>query len=77
MAWLERLILPSLAIGAGYSAILMRFVRAGLLEVLGSDYVRTARAKGVRERVCRSASRAAQLADPGGDRHRHSVGAAC
>ena len=35
---------------AGYSAILMRFVRAGLLEVLGSDYVRTARAKGVRER---------------------------
>jgi peptide/nickel transport system permease protein len=51
VAWLERLILPSLAIGAGYSAILMRFVRAGLLEVLGSDYVRTARAKGVRERA--------------------------
>jgi peptide/nickel transport system permease protein len=50
-AWLQRLILPSLAIGAGYSAILMRFVRAGLLEVLGSDYVRTARAKGVRERA--------------------------
>ena len=50
VAWLERLILPSLAIGAGYSAILMRFVRAGLLEVLGSDYVRTARAKGVHER---------------------------
>jgi peptide/nickel transport system permease protein len=47
--WLRRLILPSIAIGAGYSAILMRFVRAGLLEVLGSDYVRTARAKGVRE----------------------------
>jgi peptide/nickel transport system permease protein len=49
--WLQRLILPSLAIGAAYSAILMRFVRAGLLEVLGSDYVRTARAKGVRERA--------------------------
>ena len=48
--WFKRLILPSLAIGTGYSAILMRFVRAGLLEVLGSDYVRTARAKGVRER---------------------------
>jgi peptide/nickel transport system permease protein len=47
--WFQRLILPSLAIGAGYAAILMRFVRAGLLEVLGSDYVRTARAKGVRE----------------------------
>ncbi len=49
--WLQRLILPSLAIGAAYSAILMRFVRAGLLEVLGSDYVRTARAKGVREQA--------------------------
>ncbi len=48
--WFKRLILPSLAIGTGYAAILMRFVRAGLLEVLGSDYVRTARAKGVHER---------------------------
>jgi peptide/nickel transport system permease protein len=48
--WLKRLILPGLAVGAGYSAILMRFVRAGLLESLNSDYVRTARAKGVRER---------------------------
>jgi peptide/nickel transport system permease protein len=49
--WLRRLILPSVAIGMGYAAILMRFVRAGLLEALGSDYVRTARAKGVNERV--------------------------
>jgi peptide/nickel transport system permease protein len=49
--WLQHLLLPSIAIGAGYAAILMRFVRAGLLEVLGSDYVRTARAKGLRERV--------------------------
>jgi peptide/nickel transport system permease protein len=49
--WLKRLILPGMAIGAGYAAILMRFVRAGLLEVLSSDYVRTARAKGVRERA--------------------------
>jgi peptide/nickel transport system permease protein len=49
--WLQHLLLPSLAIGAGYAAILMRFVRAGLLEVLGSDYVRTARAKGVHERA--------------------------
>ncbi len=49
--WFKRLILPGLAIGAGYAAILMRFVRAGLLEVLSSDYVRTARAKGARERT--------------------------
>ncbi|HEY8448569.1 MAG TPA: ABC transporter permease [Thermomicrobiales bacterium] len=48
--WLQRLILPGLAVGAGYAAILMRFVRAGLLEVLGSDYIRTARAKGLHER---------------------------
>lgn len=49
--WIKRLILPSIAIGTGYAAILMRFVRAGLLEVLASDYVRTARAKGARERT--------------------------
>ena len=48
--WLRHLILPSLAIGAGYAAILMRFVRAGLLEALSSDYIRTARSKGLAER---------------------------
>jgi len=49
--WLKHLLLPGLAIGTGYAAILMRFIRAGLLEVMGSDYVRTARAKGLNERV--------------------------
>jgi peptide/nickel transport system permease protein len=48
--WLKHIILPSLAIGAGYAAILMRFVRAGLLEALSSDYIRTARSKGLSER---------------------------
>jgi peptide/nickel transport system permease protein len=48
--WIRHLILPSLAIGAGYAAILMRFVRAGLLEAMSSDYIRTARAKGLAER---------------------------
>ena len=48
--WLKHLILPALAAGVGEAAILMRFVRAGLLEVLGSDYIRTARAKGLTER---------------------------
>lgn len=47
--WFKHLILPGIAVGAGYAAILMRFVRAGLLEVLGSDYIRTARSKGLRE----------------------------
>jgi peptide/nickel transport system permease protein len=48
-AWIERLILPGIAIGTAYAAILMRFVRAGLLETMSSDYIRTARAKGVAE----------------------------
>jgi peptide/nickel transport system permease protein len=47
--WFEHLLLPAFAAGVGEAAILMRFVRAGLLEVLGSDYVRTARAKGLPE----------------------------
>lgn len=49
--WFSHLILPGIAVGAGFSAILMRFTRAGLLEVLNSDYVRTARAKGLDERA--------------------------
>jgi peptide/nickel transport system permease protein len=48
--WFKHLLLPALAAGVGQAAVLMRFVRAGLLEVLGSDYVRTARAKGLSER---------------------------
>ena len=47
--WFKHLLLPGLAAGVGQAAVLMRFVRAGLLEVLGSDYVRTARAKGLSE----------------------------
>lgn len=48
--WLKHLLLPAMAAGIGEAAILMRFVRAGLLDVLGSDYIRTARAKGLSER---------------------------
>ncbi len=40
----------SLALGAAISAILLRYTRASMLEVLGADYVRTARAKGASER---------------------------
>lgn len=47
--WFKHLLLPAFAAGVGQAAILMRFVRAGLLDVLGSDYVRTARAKGLSE----------------------------
>lgn len=44
-------VLPVFALGTGYSAGIARLTRAGLLEVLDSDYIRTARAKGLRERV--------------------------
>jgi peptide/nickel transport system permease protein len=48
--WLKHLILPAMAVGPGYAAILTRFVRAGLLDAMGSDYIRTARSKGLAER---------------------------
>ena len=41
------LILPALTLGTGLAAILARMVRASVLEVLGEDYIRTARAKGL------------------------------
>jgi len=44
-------VLPMLTLGSGSSAIIARMTRASLLEVLGEDYIRTARAKGLRERV--------------------------
>ena len=43
------LVLPSLTLGTAMAAILSRMVRAALLEVLEEDYIRTARAKGLRE----------------------------
>ncbi|MBX3175747.1 MAG: ABC transporter permease [Candidatus Hydrogenedentes bacterium] len=42
-------VLPSLTLGAVYAAYIARLTRGGLLEVLGQDYIRTARAKGLRE----------------------------
>jgi len=47
--WLSHLILPSVATGTSFAAILARMTRSALLEVLREDYVRTARAKGLRE----------------------------
>jgi peptide/nickel transport system permease protein len=47
----KHLILPAIALAAGSSAQLMRLTRASMLEVLQQDYVRTARAKGLNERV--------------------------
>jgi peptide/nickel transport system permease protein len=46
----EHLVLPALALGLGDAAIVARLTRSSLLEVLGEDYVTTARAKGISER---------------------------
>jgi peptide/nickel transport system permease protein len=45
------LILPSCAMGTYLTALLARLVRSSVLEILGQDYVRTARAKGLHERI--------------------------
>lgn len=48
-AAIERLIMPAFVLGTGLAAFLMRHTRSAMLEVLRSDYVRTARAKGLDE----------------------------
>lgn len=48
---LKALLLPALALGLIRAAILTRLTRSAMLEVLGADYVRTARAKGLTERA--------------------------
>ena len=48
---LEQMLLPALTLGLAFSASVMRTTRSAMLEVLNQDYVRTARAKGLRETV--------------------------
>lgn len=48
--WLRNLILPSIALGLAYTALIARITRTSMLEVLNEDYIRTARAKGVATR---------------------------
>jgi len=48
---LKLMILPSVTIGVAFAALIMRQTRAAMLQVLSQDYIRTARAKGVHERV--------------------------
>ena len=47
---LRTLLLPSLVLGTHVAAVLMRHTRSAMLEVLNADYIRTARAKGMRRR---------------------------
>jgi peptide/nickel transport system permease protein len=60
---LSQLIWPAIAVGYRYSAVATRMTRSSILEVLQEDYIRTARAKGLAERlvVARHAMRNAML----------------
>lgn len=49
--WFQRLILPALATGTAFSAIIARMTRSAMLEVMNTDYVKVARAKGLGERI--------------------------
>ena len=49
--WDPRVILPTVALGMGPAALLARYTRSSLLETFTQDYMRTARAKGLSERV--------------------------
>jgi peptide/nickel transport system permease protein len=48
--WLRNLVLPSLALGMAYVALIARITRTTMLEVLAEDYIRTGKAKGVANR---------------------------
>ena len=50
LKWFESLILPWLVVAAGTAAIYARLIRGSLIETMGEDYIRTARAKGLSER---------------------------
>ena len=47
----KAVVLPAVALGTGLAALIMRMIRSSLLEVLDEDYIRTARAKGLRQSV--------------------------
>jgi peptide/nickel transport system permease protein len=50
VAWAGALLLPWIVLATSFSAVYARFLRANLVDVMGEDYIRTARAKGLGER---------------------------
>ena len=70
----RHLILPAIALGTISLAIIARITRSSLLEVLGLDYVRTARAKGVDERQRAAPARLPQRHAARRDDHRPAAG---
>ncbi|HEX4253779.1 MAG TPA: ABC transporter permease [Streptosporangiaceae bacterium] len=51
LLWARNLVLPWITLAFLYAALYARLTRAGMLETMGEDYIRTARAKGLRERT--------------------------
>jgi peptide/nickel transport system permease protein len=51
LSWASNLVLPWITLAFLYAALYARLTRAGMLETMGEDYIRTARAKGLRERT--------------------------
>lgn len=49
--WLRHMILPAIAVGTGFSAIIARMIRSSMLEVLNADYMRVAASKGLTHRM--------------------------
>ena len=68
---LQRMILPAIALALPILANLSRLVRSAMLDALGQDYIRTARAKGAQRAPRRLQARAAQRADPVRHQRRH------
>ena len=69
-ATLAHFVMPTIALGYYVAPAFMRLVRAGMIEVLASDYIRTARAKGLSRPQRRVQARAAQRAGAGGGARR-------
>ena len=48
---MKSLVLPAITLGTSVAAVVARFTRSSLIEVLKEDYIRTARAKGIKEKI--------------------------
>ena len=72
-AALSNIILPGFTLGVGYMALLARTTRAAVVEILNTNYIRTARAKGLPAITGEPQARSAQCLDPGADRGRSAV----
>ena len=72
-AGMRALTLPAIALALPQASILARVMRSSLLDTLGEDYIRSARAKGLTAAAGAVAACAAQRADPGADHRRAAV----